>query len=143
MLLEERIDNLLSRERTFASLCTAFAALALLIACIGLYGSLSYVVSRRTSEIGIRLALGAQRGAVVRMILGEVMTLIAIGVLAGFAAAQSLVPVVKSFFFGVKPGDPAMILLAAGLLVASTLIAGYTPALRASRLDPLAAVRHE
>ena len=139
----ERIENSLALERTFAQLCTAFAILALTIACIGLYGSMAYAVSRRTGEIGIRIALGAQGGRVMWMIMREVLILTAAGLAVGFVCARTAAPAVKSFLFGVKFGDPSVIAWAAALLIGSSLFAGYAPARRASRVDPMKALRHE
>jgi predicted permease len=141
--LAERIESSLTQERTFAQLCTAFAILALTIACIGLYGSMAYAVSRRTSEIGIRIALGAQSGSVVRMVMSEVLALTAAGLGVGFACAQTVLPAIQSFLYGVRPGDPSVIGWVAALLTVSALLAGYGPARRASRVDPAKALRHE
>jgi ABC-type antimicrobial peptide transport system permease subunit len=139
----ERIESSLTQERIFAQLCTAFAVLALTIACIGLYGSMAYSVSRRTGEIGIRIGLGAQSGSVMWMIMREVLTLTATGLAAGFACARAFAPAVKSFLFGAKLGDPSVIAWAAALLAVSSLLVGYAPARRASRVDPTKALRHE
>ncbi len=143
MTQAERIENSLAQERTFAHLCTSFAIFALTVACIGLYGSMAYAVSRRTSEIGIRIALGAKNSSVIWMVMREVLTLTGAGLAIGFVCAQSAVPVIKSFLFGVRFGDPSVIGWAAGLLIISSLLAGYGPARRASRVDPLMALRHE
>ncbi len=139
----ERIENSLALERTFAQLCTTFAILALTIACIGLYGSMAYAVSRRTGEIGIRIALGAQGGSVIWMVMREVLILTAAGLAVGLVCARTAIPAVKSFLFGVKFGDPSVIAWVAALLIGSSLFAGYAPARRASRVDPMKALRHE
>ena len=138
-----RIEGSLTQERTFAQLCTAFAVLALTIACIGLYGSMAYAVSRRTGEIGIRMALGAQGGSVVWMVMREVLTLTVAGLAVGVLCARGVFPAVKSFLFGVRFGDPVVMGWAVGLLIVSTLAAGYAPARRAARVDPVKALRHE
>jgi ABC-type antimicrobial peptide transport system permease subunit len=138
-----RIDQTISQERTFAQLCACFGALALLMACVGLYGTMAYAVARRTGEIGIRMALGATRGRVVRMILREVAVLSAFGLLAGLVAAYQTTVFLKSFLFGVKPNDPFAIGGSVAILIACALLAGYLPALRASRIDPMAALRNE
>ena len=137
------IDQSISQERTFAGLCACFAALALLIACIGLYGSVAYAVARRTGEIGIRMALGAESGRIVWMVLREVVALAVVGLGIGLAVAYSLGKFVASFLFGMKPHDPLALSVAAVVLAAAAILAGYAPARRASRVDPVAALRHE
>ncbi len=136
------IDRTISRELTFARLCTGFAVLALLIACVGLYGTMSYNVARQTGEIGIRMALGAQRGAVVWMVLRRVLILAAVGLAISVPAALSASQLVKSFLFETQPNDPGTLVLAGVVLVSAAILAGYAPARRASRIDPLAALRH-
>ncbi len=138
-----QIDQTIAQERTFADLCTCFAVLALVIACVGLYGTMAYAVARRTSEIGIRVALGAQRRRVMWMVLREVLVLAAIGLTMGLAAAWETSHFVASFLFGVKANDPAAMLVSVGVLIAAALTAGYAPAWRASRIDPMVALRHE
>jgi macrolide transport system ATP-binding/permease protein len=137
------IDRTISREITFAKLCTGFAVLALLISCVGLYGTLSYSVARQTGEIGIRMALGAQRGAVVWMVLRRVLLLAAVGLAIGVPAALSVFQLVKSFLFETEPNDPGTLALAGAVLLSAAILAGYAPARRASRIDPLVALRHE
>ncbi len=139
----QNIDRTISQERTFAGLCGCFAVLALMIASIGLYGSVAYAVARRTGEIGIRMALGAQSRRIVWMVLGEVIALAAVGLGIGLTAAYSLTHFVASFLFGMKPHDPLALSLSVVVLAASMMLAGYAPALRASRVDPMAALRHE
>jgi predicted permease len=143
MTQTQRIDTTIVQERTFANLCTAFAVLALVIACVGLYGTMSYAVSRRTNEIGIRMALGAERRRIIWMVLREVLLLAAVGTVAGLACSWGAISAVKSFVFGMKPTDPLTIALAAGILLTALLLAGFAPAARASRIDPLHALRHE
>ena len=137
------IDRTISREVTFAKLCTGFAVLALLIACVGLYGTMSYSVARQVGEIGIRMALGAQRGAVVWMVLRRVLLLAAVGLAISVPAALSASRLVKSFLFETQPNDPGTLALAGVVLLSAAILAGYAPARRASRIDPLAALRHE
>ena len=137
------IEQTVSQEITFAKLCSGFAMLALVIACVGLYGTVSYSVARRTSEIGIRMALGAQRGMVVRMILREVLALAAVGLAIGAGAALATSRFVESFLYGIRHNDPGAILSAMAILLAAALLAGYVPGRRASRIDPIRAVRHE
>jgi macrolide transport system ATP-binding/permease protein len=137
------IDQTISQEITFAKLCTGFAILALVIACVGLYGTMAYTVERRTGEIGIRMALGAQRGAVVWMVLREVFLLAAVGLVISVPTALGTSKFVESFLFGMKPNDPRSLMLAVGILLGAALLAGYIPARRASRIDPMIALRHE
>jgi macrolide transport system ATP-binding/permease protein len=137
------IDQTINQEIVFAKLCSAFAILALVIACVGLYGTVSYAVARRTGEIGIRMALGAQRGQVVRMILVQVLVLAAVGLAIGVPAAFGASKLVASFLYGMKPNDPLAISAAVAILLGAAMIAGFAPARRASRIDPLVALRHE
>jgi macrolide transport system ATP-binding/permease protein len=137
------IDRTIRQEVTFAKLCTGFAVLALLIACVGLYGTMSYSVARQVGEIGIRMALGAQRGAVVWMVLRRVLLLAALGLAISVPAALSASRLVKSFLFDTQPNDPGTLALAGVVLLSAAILAGYAPARRASRIDPLAALRHE
>jgi len=137
------INKTINQEIIFAELCSGFAILALLIAGVGLYGTVSYNVARRTSEIGIRMALGAPRGLVVRMILKQVLVLAAVGLAIGVPVAFGSSRVVASFLYGMKPNDPIALTAAVAILVAAALLAGYAPARRASRIDPMVALRHE
>jgi predicted permease len=138
-----QIDQTINQEITFARLCSGFALLALLIACVGLYGTMSYSVVRRTSEIGIRMALGAQRGRIAGMVLRQVFTLAIIGLAIGLPVAFATSKLVESFLFGMKPDDPIAIGAAVSVLVTAAVLAGYAPARRASRIDPMVALRHE
>jgi predicted permease len=137
------IDRTIGREVMFAKLCTGFAVLALLIACVGLYGTMSYNVTRQIGEIGIRMALGARRSAVVWMVLRRVLALAAVGLAISVPASLIAFRLVKSLLFETKPNDPGTLALAAVVLVSAAIVAGYAPARRASRIDPLAALRHE
>jgi macrolide transport system ATP-binding/permease protein len=137
------IDRSIRREITFAKLCTGFAVLALLMACVGLYGTMSHNVARQVGEIGVRMALGAQRGTVVWMVLRRVLLLAASGLAVSVPAALVASRLVKSFLFETQPHDPGTLSLAAAILVGAAILAGFAPARRASRIDPLAAVRHE
>ena len=137
------IDRTISREITFAKLCTGFAVLALLMACVGLYGTMSYHVARQVGEIGIRMALGAQRGAVVWMVLRRVLILAAAGLAISVPAALIASRLVKSLLFETQPNDPGTLALAGVVLLSAAILAGYAPARRASRIDPLAALRQE
>ncbi len=141
--MDEQISNSLSTERMIASLSTVFGFVATVLAIIGLYGVMSYSVAQRTREIGIRMALGAEQGKVVGMVMREVVTLIAIGVGVGVPAALVVTRVVKSQLYGLEAHDPWTLGLATGLLAMVACAAGYVPALRASRVDPMKALRYE
>jgi predicted permease len=137
------IDQKMIQETMFAKLCTAFAILALIIASVGLYGTMSYNVARRTGEIGIRMALGAQRSAVVWMVLREVLLLTAVGLAISVPTAFATSRLIRSFLFNMRPNDPLAVTLAVATLLGAALLAGYAPARRASRIDPMLALRHE
>jgi len=141
--LSAQIEAAMVQERVMAGLAGAFGALALVLASVGLYGLLAYTVARRTKEVGIRVALGAERARVVAMILGGAVRLVSIGILLGLPAAWAASRAVQSMLFGLKPADPATIGGAIVLLGAAALVAAYVPAWRASRIDPLTALRHE
>jgi ABC-type antimicrobial peptide transport system permease subunit len=141
--LEVQTRESLSKERLIATLSTLFGLLAVLLACIGLYGTIAYGVTRRTGEIGIRMALGAERAKILRMVLRESMTLAGIGIIIGVPAALVASRLVASMLYGVKPTDPLTILSATAVLAAVALLAGYLPARRASRVDPMVALRYE
>jgi macrolide transport system ATP-binding/permease protein len=137
------IDQTINQEIVFARLCSAFAILALLIACVGLYATMAYGVARRTNEIGIRMALGASQGSVIWMVLREVGVLLAIGLAISVATAIGTSRLIESFLFGMKPNDPRTLALAVAILLSAALVAGHGPARRASRVDPMIALRHE
>ncbi len=137
------IDQSIAEEIALARLSTVFALLALAIACVGLYGTVAYNVARRTGEIGIRMALGAERGRLVWMILGEVLMLLAVGIAVSVPAALGTSKLVQSFLFGMQANDPRALTVAVGTLVAAALLAGYLPARRAARVDPMVALREE
>ena len=139
----QRIDDSIVQERTFANLCTAFAVLALIIACVGLYGSMAYSVAQRTNEIGVRMALGAKQLKIVQMVLREVLILALAGLAIGFFGAWNSMHAVESLLFGVTPADPSSIVLATAILTAALLFAALVPAMRASRIEPIVALRHE
>jgi ABC-type antimicrobial peptide transport system permease subunit len=141
--LSAQLDASLAQERLVATLSSVFGALALLLACIGLYGVMAYDVARRTHEIGVRMALGASARRVVQMMLGETLRLVGVGVVIGLGVALAATRWVKSLLFGLQPHDPLTIGLAVlGLLIVAAL-AGYLPARRAARVDPLVALRHD
>ncbi len=141
--VEDQISRSLLIERLIASLSTVFGALATLLATIGLYGVMAYTVARRTREIGIRMALGAFQRDVIWMVMREVIVLVAIGIVVGFAAAVGLTRFVKSQLFGVEAMDPVALIAATIGLAAVACLAGYIPALRASRVDAMRALRYE
>jgi ABC-type antimicrobial peptide transport system permease subunit len=137
------IESTIASERTFADLCSCFGLLALLIACIGLYGTMAYAVARRTSEIGIRIALGAQRGRVIWMVQREVFLLSFVGLAAGLSFAWGTARYLASFLFGVRPNDVVVFGLSAVILITCALAASCAAAWRAARIDPMEALRNE
>jgi predicted permease len=137
------IDQTINQEIVFARLCSAFAILALVIAGVGLYGTMAYTVARRTREIGIRMALGARRSLVIWMVLREVCVLAALGLAISVPIALATSPLIESFLFGTKPDDPRALAFGVAILLCAALVAGYGPARRASRVDPMIALRHE
>jgi ABC-type antimicrobial peptide transport system permease subunit len=140
---QQAVDGLLNRERVFAGLSAIFGALALLLAAIGLYGVRAYAVARRTAEIGIRMALGADRQAILQMILRETGWLALFGVAIGLAAAYAATRYVQSMLYGIAPRDVTTFAEAAVVLIAVAALAGYLPARRAARVDPMVALRHD
>lgn len=141
--LNEQIDQSLLQERLVASLSLFFGLVALLLAGTGLYGVMAYNVARRRREIGIRIALGAQRGKVIGMVLKEVMLVVLIGVAFGLGAALATTRFISSLLFGLAPNDPATVIFAAIVLIGAAALAGYLPARRATKVDPLVALRYE
>jgi putative ABC transport system permease protein len=141
--LTARAAEVTSRPRFIAVLLTAFAGLALLLSAIGIYGVVAYSVSARTRELGIRLALGAQPGDVLRLVLREGLALLAAGLAAGLLASWGATRLLRSQLYEVGPGDPLTFILVSLLLAGVALLACYLPARRATRVDPLAALRHE
>jgi ABC-type antimicrobial peptide transport system permease subunit len=132
-----------AKERVFSQILTVVAAFALLLASIGLYGVTSYSVERRTSEIGVRVALGARPDQILRMILVRVLVLTLFGLAVGIPAALAVGPIVASLLYGVTPSDAMSVAIAAAFLLAVALTAGFLPALRAARLEALVALRSE
>ena len=134
--MSEVFDQELSDRHTQLTLVGGLAALALVLASVGLYGVLSYTVVRRTSEIGLRVALGAQTGSIVGTVVRNALSLAALGLVLGLAAAVGLSRVLASFLFGVSPADPATYVAVPALLVIVTILASYVPARRAAGIDP-------
>jgi predicted permease len=141
--MQARIGESLFVDRIVASLSAAFGFLATLLAAIGLYGVMSHAVAMRTREIGIRMALGAERRMVVAMVLREVALLTAIGIVIGLPSGYGLGRAVESQLFGLKAADPLTFALATAVLVTASLLAGLVPAARATRVHPLVALRYE
>jgi len=137
------IQATIAPERTFADLCTCYGFLALLIACVGLYGTTAYAVARRTNEIGIRIALGAKPGRVIWMVQREVLVLSLAGLAVGLCITRVTARLVASLLFDVSPNDLTVFGLATVILLLCALAAGYAPALRASSIDPVEALRNE
>jgi ABC-type antimicrobial peptide transport system permease subunit len=141
--LDDQVNRSLSTERLLAALCGSFAALALLLSLIGLYGVMSFVVTRRTREIGIRLALGATGGSAIRLVLRDAVAMIAVGMAIALPCVAALDKVVHSQLFGVTATDPATVAAAALILAAGALAAAFIPAWRASNVRPSDALRLE
>jgi ABC-type antimicrobial peptide transport system permease subunit len=139
----ELIARMFTKERLFASLSSFFGLLALALVCIGLYGVMSYTVARRTHEIGVRMALGAQSSDVLRMVLGESMLLVLTGSLIGLAAALATMRWIAGLLYVSIAIDPLTIALVTLLLLAVAALSGWLPARRAARVDPLVALRQE
>jgi len=139
----EQVDDSLVQERLLATLSTFFGALALLLAMIGLYGALSYLVAQRQPEFGIRMALGAPRGSILRLVMRDVVVVLAGGLAAGICLALITVGVLQKMLFGLAPHDTFTFIASIGVLSAVAVAAGYLPARRAMRIDPMAALRYE
>ena len=141
--LSDHIGRSLVQQKLVARLASFFGLLALLLACVGLYGVMSYGVARRTNEIGIRMALGARGGSVLWLVLREALLLVVIGLVIGVGVSLMVTKTAESLLYDLKPNDPLTIAMATLLLAVVALVAGYLPARRASRVDPMLALREE
>jgi len=141
--LAQLVDQSVASESLIARLTSVFGLLAVFLACIGIYGLMSYAVARRTSEIGIRMALGAERRKVLWLVMRESLILVGIGLALGLPAALAVERLVSTMLYGLQPTDPVSIIGAATLLLAFAVLAGYLPARKASLVDPMVALRYE
>jgi predicted permease len=141
--IQEHVNAFTSRETLISQLSIFFALLALLLVCIGLYGVMTYSVVRRTNEIGVRMALGAQQGGVLWLILRESIVVLLVGIAVGVPATLGAMRLIESALFGLKPSDPLTLAGAAAVVAAVTLLASYLPARRATQVDPMVALRYE
>jgi len=141
--LATQVAASLQRERLLATLSSGFGLLALLLSCLGLYGILSYTVARRTSEIGVRMALGADRRDVLWLVLRDALRLVLVGAALGVPAALAAARLVANQLFGISAADPGAVVAATLALLAVAAVAVYLPARRATRVDPLVALRCE
>jgi predicted permease len=141
--LSDRVQESLLRDRLMAMLAGAFGLLAAVLATLGLYGVIAYMVARRRNEIGVRVALGADRGRVVRLVLREALLLLGVGLVIGTGLALWAGRAAGALLFGLKPYDPPTMIMAIVLLAGVALLASYLPALRASRMEPMSALRQD
>jgi len=139
--MDDQMDDSLLQERLIASLASLFGLLAVFLACVGLYGLLAYQVSRKTNEIGIRMALGAGRLQIAGMILRQASLMVLAGLVVGIPAAIGVASLLRSQLYGLAPDDPMTILFAVSLMTAVASLASYLPARRAMRVDPMVALR--
>ncbi len=141
--LDKQVEHSLEQQKMITTLCSIFGVLALVLASIGIYGSLAYSVSGRTAEIGIRMAIGARRANVIWLVLHDLIVLMLAGLVIGIPFALGGTRWLKSFLFGVGTIDPAALAAAVLMIFGVALLAGYLPARRAAKIDPMRALRHE
>jgi predicted permease len=141
--IDRQLDEALHQQRLFARLVGVFGALAVVLACVGLYGVVAQSVARRTNEVGIRMALGAEQGTILRMVLGETLLLIGAGLVVGVPAALGGAQLIRGHLFGVGTADPLTILATSALLIGIAVVAGLIPARRAASVAPMVALRRE
>jgi ABC-type antimicrobial peptide transport system permease subunit len=141
--MEQVVSESVARQRFSMLLLGVFAGLALLLAAVGIYGVMSYGVAQRTREIGIRMALGAQRSDVLKLTVGQGLRLVSVGVLIGLAAAFVLTRVMASLLFGVSPTDSTTFITISLVLISVAALASYIPALRATKVDPIVALHYQ
>ena len=142
-MMDDQLDMRLANERMLSYLSGGFALLATILAIVGLHGVLAFIVARRTREIGIRIALGARQGTVVRLVMREMLAVILLGLAAGVTAAYMSGSYVETQLFGVKAGDWPVFALSVATLLAAAIVASFVPAWRASRISPVRALRYE
>ena len=143
MTMDQVLAESMGDYQFYMQVLGIFAGMAVLLAVMGIYGVMSHFVNQRTREIGIRVALGARRGDVLGLVAGMGLKLAAIGVAIGLALAFGLTRLIASFLFGVKPADPLTYAVVAAVLIAVALLASYIPARRATKVDPMTALRYE
>jgi len=141
--LDQYTSESISQERIIAGLSGALGAVAALLTAVGLYGIVAYAVARRTREIGIRMALGARRADIFRLVMGELVVLVAVGVAVGLVTSAVVTPLAQRFLFGLSPRDAVTLAGATVLMCGVALLAGYLPARRAMSSEPMAALRCE
>jgi ABC-type antimicrobial peptide transport system permease subunit len=141
--MNDLVSSSLTRDAMITKLAGFFGALAVLLACIGIYGIMAYAVAGRTSELGLRMALGAQRSTILWLVLRESMLLVLIGVAIGLPAVYGAGKLISSLLFGLTAADPVALTLATVLMFVVAAVAGYIPARRAAQTDPMVALRYE